>query len=611
MKRIETILHGLPLFRHCTEAEISLLAKKGRLTSIPAGRKFGLKKISSLNVVINGIFEIDTLGKNDIVYLAPGSLFGDIPFTVNRHSGYVRALVDSELLLFDIEEMYRFFLVSFKAMRGYLRAIGKMGFEIHDVGRKYADNRSRIITVYSPYGDSGKTLFASFLGCACSRCGKTIILDLSYKGNSVFNIFEKKITPALSQKQNDGMHTEQFIRERIEPVDDRLSLLNIAFGSKVKVNPDILSPVIVTLSSEYQYIVIDLSHLDDSLRDSVIRLSDIVLPLIKKVRDREMLYDLCDGNLREGQRVLYVLNRQYGRDVKRFEGGFFFERVPLEDGKSARDVLNELCDGGKADDIMKFAAGPRKALVCEPRMVDAVMFAGLLGAIRREHIDISLMYSSAMTYMVIALFTVLNDYDEFRKTIVKLFSEEKINSLLDVTFPDEHVIANSKIYRYTREIAGSRRIEAYAGLPVAMCADERANESRLFSTGYLRDLMAASLLLYPVFEPANFSGGLHHCGFPLTNAHPDDLLRADVDEILYASITSPERARFSDRRILNFYDRYLRYVCIQSDGRGDPIGCDGHVTLEYNEREYRATRMMELSEAIAEKIIREKKIRTQ
>ena len=174
MDIITKILRNVPLFRHCSEEEIQYLHKISRLSVIKKGQLFDLKKISSFNIVVNGIFEIEALGKTDIVYLSPGSFFGTIPFTENKHSGKIKAIVDSTMLLFKVEEIYKFFLIYYKCLRGYLKTISNMGFEISAIGNRYFGGDSKIISIYSPYSNSGKSFFSSLLGMSLKKNGKSI-----------------------------------------------------------------------------------------------------------------------------------------------------------------------------------------------------------------------------------------------------------------------------------------------------------------------------------------------------------------------------------------------------------------------------------------------------
>ena len=164
MDIVRKLLRDIPLFRHCSDDEIGHLQKIARLASVKKGQKFDLKKTTSLNVVVYGLFEIETFAGSDVVHCAAGSFFGAIPLTGNRQRGTVRAMVDSSLLIMNEEDIYRFFLLSFKGLRGYQRAIRRAGFDISSAGeefcrRKYQDsdclqhrNGDGQVLLQRPYG---------------------------------------------------------------------------------------------------------------------------------------------------------------------------------------------------------------------------------------------------------------------------------------------------------------------------------------------------------------------------------------------------------------------------------------------------------------------------
>ncbi len=607
MDSIDHIIRDIPFFRHCTETEISLLRKKGRMVSIPRGQRLDLLRINSLNVVARGLFEIEARGKNDVVYFSAGSFFGDIPFTDAGHHGTVRACVDSQIMLFDIDEMYRFFLTSFKAVRGYLRIVDKMGLEISPRVRGYSSSRSRMVAVYGSQADSGKTTFASLLACACAKKGKTIVLDLSYQGGSVFNLFEKKITVALSQKHDDAAFSEEYVKGMIERVDENLSLLNVCFGSKLRVNPEILSPLLFLLSREYHYIIMDISSQDERLRDRALGLSDVVFAMLRRVKDREELYAPLDAALTEGQRVYYTLNRFYDRGARSFEGGLILDNLAIKKGEGSYPRLLELAESG-AEGFSKLVTERRNGLVCETLVLESALYSGLLSTMFNAGIPIDLIYTSSMSFLVAALFLLFEREADFNAALGRLFADDRINALLDISFPDEHIIKNSKIYKFAREAAHNKRVEIFKCLPVAMLANERDHSTRLFSTGNLADLMAASFLLYPVFESLPISGGLFHSGYPRRRVKAEDLLRTDVDEIYYAAVKNRQRMDGGGTRVLRFYSRYLEYLREWEPEERMPEAFEKNIVLEIDEKEFNITKMLRLSRELSERLLKDKKL---
>ncbi len=607
MEPIEQILHSVPIFRHCTGREMSALLGQGRLVSIRRGQKLDLRKTSTFNIVVNGLFEIEALGREDIVYLAPGSFFGDMPFTVNRHRGSVKALVDSRLFMFDQDDMYRFFLASFKSMRGYLRIVGRMGFEVSEPGKVYSSGRSRVVTVYSPYGGSGKTLFSGILAHGCARRGRTIVLDMSYRGESVFTLFGKLPSTALSQRQDSEASAEQFVHERIEKVTDNISLLNVAFGSNVMVNPGILSPVLLLLSREYRFIILDLSHQDEALRDRAFELSDLLLVLLHKARDREKVYGTLDAGLREGQRLFYVLNGRYGGEEGAIDGGFILPDLDLGEGTPFTEIAGGITEEKSVREMLSLVSGARRALVCEARVLESLAFAGLLTALSESGSEVQAYYSSAWSFIVIALHLLIGDAGEYRRTLVRLFSEDRLNNLIDISFPKEHVIGSGRIYKYVRDIAGDERVEFFKSVPMAMLAEEATPTGRLFSTGSAAELMSASFLFHPVFESMKVAGTACHSGFPHRKACVEDLLRSDLDDIIFASVQNRRRLAFRGHRVLPFYRKYLDHIGF-GDGGGEGDLAEKTLSIEIEEEAFDVEKIIESAIDSSNKLLKEKRI---
>ena len=598
------ILQDIPFFRHCTDDELDYLRKISRIVSIKGGHKLDISRVNSFFVVIDGLFEIEISSRSDVVYLTQGSFFGNLPFSENRHRGNVRALANSSLLIMEIEDLYRYFLISFKSLRGYVRSIDKVGLEISQTGKDYLKTSSKIVSVYSPFSDSGKSILSAYIGLSIARYGKTIILDMSYQGNSIFNIFEKRITPALSQKPVEEASREQFIYNRIVEVDENLSILNICFGSKVKVDPEILSPILFLLSKKYRYIVFDLSDYDGGLRDKAFALSDIVFGLLKKLKDRKSLYATVDGKLREGQRVYYVLNQYYSPDIVNLEGGLIFQDLALNEEKVIYDDLMDRVAADKQNEIITTIRSRKRAMVFESNLTESVVYAGLLKAMDANDITIDVFYSSSMSFFVLSLYLLSDDVNEFESNVIKFFSESRLNSILDITFPEVSVFRNSRIYKFASEIAEERRIEFFETVPMVMLTDE-LQRRRVFSTGYFRDLIAASFLIYPVFESLRIDSNNYVSGFPVNFVRSEEILRTDIDSIIFSSVNNKDKLELSDDRILQFFSKYLNYLYYFRSGRASRNILDKNINIEINEREYKVDKLIQISEDISNRLLKE------
>lgn len=549
----------MPLFRHSTREELHHLRKICRTSHISRGQEFDLKKLNSLNIVVRGIFEIEIQGKTDCIYLTQGSFFGSLPFSTIRNYGKIKAKTDAELYVFGLEDLYKFFLMYYRALRGYLRSISMLGIEISSAGQDLFTNNSSVITVFSENGNSGTSLFAGLLGYTLSKEEKTIILDMSYSGNSIFNVFEKKITPALSQKQLENSSNEEFIHERIENISESLSLLNVVFGSQVKVDPDILPPLLFLLSKKYKYIIMDLSNIDPELRNSALNLSDTIYALLKKPKDSTSMFQLMDSAVTQFPRVYYVLNRHFAGETKSLDGGFALEQVPINRDLPVLDSFSRVLDNNKQGmDFLKLPLTLKRGLVLQGTLFDSIAYTGIFQTLLKSNSGFSTLYSSAFSYFIIASYLLHQDEQRFLKEIKRFFSGDITTMLLDITFPEENIFRNNRIMKFCGDIAGNSRIEHFNSMPIMLGADIR-NGKRIFSTGYLRNLLAASFVISPVFEPIKSHNSFYANGYPLYQPAISDLFRTDTRNLYYAYI-SGHNQYIRQGKTVNFFDKYLEHT---------------------------------------------------
>ncbi len=122
------------------------------------------------------------------------------------------------------------------------------------------------------------------------------------------------ITASIS-KSPDEVTGQKFIEQRIEKVSEKLDILNVAFGSKVRLNPEIINPLLFYLSFEYSYIVIDCSNNDVALRDTILHNTDIVIEIINN-KSISKLQAINDSLLTQGQQVIYIVNKHFEKTYK-------------------------------------------------------------------------------------------------------------------------------------------------------------------------------------------------------------------------------------------------------------------------------------------------------
>ena len=602
MNRTEYILQSIPPFSHLLQSELSSLRAISRTTTVKKGMSIDLKKSSSLHIVLSGTVEVEGTGRSDVVYLPSGSFFGSLPFCEQKNRGILRATTDAVVLILDESALYRYFLSHFRALRGYIRILDRMGFAVSDTGRDYSGNRTRIISSFSAHRKAGTTLLASLLGFLISDEGKTVILDLSYDGNSLFNCFEQKITSPLSHRRADDEGVEDEISKRIVQVNENLHLLNVSSGSRVRVNPDILSPVLLLLSRKYRYIILDVPDGDTSLRDRALSLSDYIFAIVRK-NEPPAIYNTIDAVTKDGQRVYYVINEHTAGKISGFNG-LVMEKYK-SDGNLSFDDLSGLKNSGVLSSFTSLVKQRVRSLILETRGIDSLLYAGFFNSFDAALAPYEIIYSSHWAYIVAALYSVAHDYAGFRKGIEEFFSERRMASFLDVTFPENNVFKNNAIRRYTEEIFGQIRIEEFTAMPVARI--ESDDGERMASSGFLRDITACSWVVCPHFEPVFFGGAMYHSGYPETRSGCGDLLRSVVDEIDVALAGDDHTLAFESGRMLGFFRSMIRTQNRYIPGPGLQNLADRTFILPSCGMDYKVKKIIDYSEKEWLKLLENKK----
>ena len=97
-------------------------------------------------------------------------------------------------------------------------------------------------------------------------------------------------------------------------------------------------------------------------------------------------------------------------------------------------------------------------------------------------------------------------------------------------------------------------------LPVALLSNSKTNEEINFSTGFMKDILAASFLIYPVFESIPIGGNEFNSGYPGSAVRPENLFRADVDETTFVKVNNSEKLKIKENSVLTFYKKYLEFL---------------------------------------------------
>lgn len=587
MEKVRELLRTIPFLAHLSHEEHEMFFKKGRVSSLKAGQNVDLKKSSSLSIVIKGMFEIETIGNRDVVYLSPGSFFGFLPFSENRIKGNVRALTEADIFTINEEDFYRFFLKSHKALRGYLRSIGNMGFDVNESGKKYSAARSKVISVYSATAGTGKSQLASLLSLALSG-EKVILLDLSYGGKTVFDFFNERITVPLSVKDSTEDGAESVINDRIVEHSENVHLLNISFSSRVKTDPEILKPVILFLSRNYRYIVADVSDDDHDLRNCVFSLSDFIFAITDGKKDIDSMQGTFDDVIDEGQRVVYVRNNYINPEKGTFFGGLILNRCDSENPASP-DIMEKFIADGNLAQFISMISERSRALVLPTSRLEAILLCPLLTELDQSRKKIDYIYSSSYTFFLVALFLLFENSAELKENMKRFFSPEQAVRNLDITFPEKFIFSNSRIMKYAFELSSSKRMEMFHPLP--LCSLETGNITRIMSTGSLGRIMAASLTSSPEYEPVNINGSDYTSGFPGFIVKPAHLFRTGANDIFSVSVVNRENLQLPEGAYNEYYAASLRSMERLTQPVQEYTEQGKNLILDVSETEYKFDRI--------------------
>ncbi len=204
-------------------------------------------------------------------------------------------------------------------------------------------------------------------------------------------------------------------------------------------------------------------------------------------------------------------------------------------------------------------------------------------------------YTSSFSYLVLVLFLLSQDKKETYERIRSFFSDSRVNGMLDIVFPEEHVFKTDKIVKRMHEIAGNRKIESFSTSPLAF-ASSGGGKGRIFSSGLLRNAMTVSFLMEPVFESLSLYGEEYYSGYPFLRAGVEEILRTDVDDITFLTVQNSSVMRFKNSRLLKFYQNFSAYLNDMSESRALSELADRSVTISIDQKYFSVDALLESEE---------------
>lgn len=598
MDIIDKILSEVPLFRHCSQPEREYLKKSGTVSMIKKGSSFDLKKMNTVNVVINGFFEIEALGKKDLVYLSPGSFFGHVPFTDTYLKGSVKAVIDSNLITFKAGDIYRFFIGHFGAMKGYLNIISRMGFPLSSAASQYASKNSRVITVTSSSANSGKSLTAALISSSLKNYGRVIAVDMSFSGYSLFDYFNIEISPPFSLRRSDEQVNEEFISERVVPVAENLDLMNFSYGSKVKADPSILSPLLFFLSRSYEYIVLDISASDESLLEKALSVTASLVNVLKDNREIETARRFPDSRVSGFTSVMHLKNLYYEKSFRHM-GGYLLEKIDIPEDSSFLSIETPCLEP-----VVKKITGRKNVLIVESNYFNSACLSGFFGALYDYDKTFDLIYTSAMSYLPASFFSIYGDYEEYKKNILHLFGDRGLARVFSVDFPEKFIFKSTPAMKYMKEFLRDIRVDSCETPVYCKLKDENTGYQFISCSGRMSDIAAASIAVRPFFERVRANGKMLSSGYPETRVRVEEIFRTDPESVFYLSVENRQGIN-PGPKVPSFFSEYISYAGAAADSDKFSDLADRNIILKTSESEMAGEKIFENSRGQSIKLLKE------
>ena len=424
---------------------------------------------------------------------------------------------------------------------------------------------------------------------------------MSYSGRSVFEFFSERLTAPLSEKPENEGSARVLIRDRLVHVNEKLHLLNVSFSSRVKTDPEIIGYLLFILAQEYKYVLADLSNYDPDLRDELFKRSDIIFNIIDGKKNSNEMYSVFDSSLKDGQRLYSVRNNRISGKGGEFYGGLILDSCEGYNESADFEVLQQFSSGESIEKFNNIIVKNTRSLVLQSLEKDSIFLPGLLFELNKSGRYPDYLYSSSHSYFLTAL-SLLFDNENFKDVVRRFFSREQINRICDITFPEKHVFKNDRLMKYCEELAGSRRIEMFQSMPLCRLMDSQGAE-RVFSTGYMSGLIAASFVSSPLFEPVTINGENYNSGFPEVKVSGAHLFRTESDDITFISVRN--RGNLSvDNDVLELYSSWLNSRSLSGqEVPGENVFTGKNLILEVSSDEFRFDKIFEETQIRAESLL--------
>lgn len=583
-------LSDIPLFAGLSEKELSFIKERSFLAEYKKDEIIysqGAPADAFYCVILGRVVVYAHgygLGEEALEYLHRGQYFGIISLlTQEAHSVTAKALNDSVLLVIKKSD-FEFILSRMPVLAIDLSRTLSRRLKNKDITKKSVFE-SKIISIFSSYAQSGKTIYALNLALSLIRETKksAIILDVNLK-DRVHNLSfrlglpdDYKTIDLSASEANLARALSEFI------VKDKTGL-NLLFFDYDPENTNCLKKLIDIFSilvNNYHYIILDLPSNMDPFVFNALNQSDLVHILTSpETVDLKRTHSLTERlesefNFKESK-IKIVINEYkfskltYDQQWELLHHDIFATLPKINFSWDDKLVLSKPdCEYSKA--IRRISRQTAESVVGLVLGVGAgygFCHIGVLKVMEEENIPVDIICGASMGAIIAALWTTGKSSQEILAITDELRGSKYIKNLVDFTFPALGFLKGRKLFQFLKRYLGNKTFYD-TKIPLKVIAsDIKKREPIVIDRGQLLDALMASCAMPGLFRPFRFKEDLLLDG-GVTNPLPTEVLfKMGVKKIIAVNVT-PSKENIIDHNNKMKEQVRLSQDKIRKGGRGD------------------------------------------
>ena len=363
MVYIIEILKNIPLFNGLEESDLKKISEVVKERELPAGAvlfKEG-EKGDCFYLLKRGTVEVfkkdgDSDKKvNSISHTDESSFFGEMALIEGApRNATIKTSTECNLLEIDklnFDMLLR--LNSFIALR-IMTALTKRFRSEAESGVKEEEKEGKVITVFSPKGGSGKTVFAVNLaaGIAKHTKNKVLLVDLDLQFGDMAFILGLKAKKTIAEVIEDNVEDIDGFKKYLVTHPLGFDLLPSPFKPEQSetVNSTHVRKLIKIAKTEYDFIILDTHSLFQDLTINSLDISDLIClimaPEMNHIKSMHMCLKVMETLKYPSEKIRLILNReesQYAKPRNEIETAMKrkFDFSLHDDWKNASNLVNE------------------------------------------------------------------------------------------------------------------------------------------------------------------------------------------------------------------------------------------------------------------------------